>query len=209
MKPNVLRAISVGTLMFVFVDPRTPAQNADAPPDVKAFAAQCVAAWNARDKTRLESLFISQSRACITPANHDVYDAMRSMQMRDSVPSNYQLSFTTVNEANLKAIETQATFPAKPERELHIDYQYPNSNDAGGIDIWLVRRDGRWMSDFLCMNASLIQSYRANAGARAHYRALADAIGEPLRSQLLAMLRTHQKGEAETRYQRVKGGGHA
>jgi hypothetical protein len=48
------------------------AQEMSVPPDVKAFAAQYVAAFNAKDKVRLEALYLPKSRACITPANHDV-----------------------------------------------------------------------------------------------------------------------------------------
>lgn len=205
MKSGFLQAIYVGALIFA-VTLSMPAQNTGAPPDVKAFAAQYVAAFNAKDKARVESLYLPQSRACMTPANHDVYDAMLSMEMRDSVPPNYTLSFTDVNEGNLKALASLATFPVKPERELNINYQYPETNDLGGIVIYLVRQDGRWIADFPCMTAQGIKNYRDNAAARQHYKALAAAIKEPLRSQLLVMLRAHKIGEAETRYQQVAGG---
>ena len=206
MKSGLFWAIPVGAVIFAVAPLNLPAQNTDAPPDVKQFATQYVSVFNAKDKVRLESLYLPESRACITADNRDVYDSMLSMQMRDSVPPKYRLSFTAVNENNLKAVASQATFPIKPERELHIDYQYPETNDGGVIDLWLVRRDGRWMADFPCMTAEAIQSVRANAAAREHYKALAAAIKEPLRSQLLAMLRAHKSGEASTRYQQVNGG---
>jgi hypothetical protein len=112
----------------------------------------------------------------------------------------------SVNEGNLKALSSRAYFPVSPERELHIDYQYPETNDGGQLVLWLVRQDGRWMGDFPCMTAQGVKNYRDNATAREHYKALAAAIKEPLRSQLLAMLRAHKTGEAETRYQQVYGG---
>lgn len=205
MKTRVLQAIPVGAF-FLSVTLSLPAQNTGAPPDVQAFAAQYVAAFNAKDMARLESLYIPQSRACITPANHDVYDESLRMQMRDSIPPNYLLSFMAVNEGNVKALASLATFPVQPERELHIDYQYPETNDGGQIDIWLVRQNGRWMADFPCMTAQAIKDFRDSAADREHYKAIASAIKEPLRSQLLAMLRAHQSGEAATRYQQVKGG---
>jgi hypothetical protein len=201
--PRFLQAIPV---LAFFAAVNLPAQNSGAPPDVEAFAAQYVAAFNAKDKARLESLYLPESRACITPANRDVYDAMLSMQMRDSIPPHYLLSFLAVNEGNVKAISTQAVFPVHPERELHIDYQYPDTNDGGQIDLWLVRRDGRWMADFPCMTAAALRNARDNEKAREHFKALAAAIKDPLRAQLLAMLRAHQSGEAATRYQQLNGG---
>jgi hypothetical protein len=175
------------------------------PPDVKAFAARYVAAFNAKDAGRLRALNLPQSRACITPANKDVYDWVLSMQMRDYIPSDYMLSLTPVNEGNLRALAQIERFPAKPERESHIDYQYANTNDGGQVVIWLAHQNGRWMGDFPCMTPQGLKNLRDNAAAREHYRAIAAAIKEPPRSQLLVMLRKQQTGEAEERYQKATG----
>ncbi len=182
------------------------AQDTSVPPDVKAFAAQYVAAFNAKDKVRLEALYLPESRACITPANHDIYDAKQRIDMREHIPPGYYLTFTAVNENDLKAVATLTTFAVRPERALRIDYQYPGTLDGGQEFLALVRRNGRWMVDFPCMTTEAIQDYRDGAADREHYRALAAAIKEPLRSQLLAMVRAHQDGEAATRYQQVAGG---
>jgi hypothetical protein len=181
------------------------AQNTSVPADVKAFAARYVAAFNAKDEARLKSLNLPQSLACITPANKDVYNTLLSMQMRDPIPPSYMLSLMPVNEGNLKALADYEYFPVKPERELHIDYQYPETNDGGQLVLWLVHQNGRWIGNFPCMTAHGIKNYRDNAAAREHYKAVAAAIKEPLRSELLTMLRAHQTGEAEDRYQKVTG----
>jgi len=182
------------------------AQDTSVPPEVKALAAQYVAAFNAKDKPRIASLYLPESRGCITPSNRDVYDAIQSMDMRDRIPPQYQLSFLAVNESNLKAAASLATYAVRPERELHIDYQYPGTNDGGQSFIALVRRNGRWMIDFPCMTPAAIQDFRDSAADREHYKVVAAGIKEPLRSQLLAMVRAHQDGEAATRYQQVAGG---
>lgn len=204
MKRTISTAIFVLALAFA-VALNVRAQNTAVPPDIKAFAAQYVAAFNSKDQTRLLSLNLPQSRACITPQNKDVYNPALFMQMRDTVPSNYMLSLMPVNESNLKALAAEEYFPVKPERELHIDYQYPETNDGGQLIIWLVRQNGRWIGDFPCMTAQGIKHYRDNAAAREHYKTLAAAIKDPLRSQLLAMLRKHETGEAEERYQKATG----
>ncbi|MGH9736423.1 MAG: hypothetical protein ACRD8A_17780 [Candidatus Acidiferrales bacterium] len=204
MKRTVSQAIcAIALTLAIAVNVRS--QNATVPPDVKAFAAQYLAAFNSKDEARLLSLNLPQSRTCITPQNKDVYDSALFMQMRDAVPSNYMLSLMPVNEGNLKALASQEYFPVKPERELHIDYQYPNTHDGGQLIIWLVRQNGRWVGDFPCMTAQAIKNYRDSAAAREHYKTLAVGIKDPLRSQLLAMLRKHETGEAEERYQKATG----
>jgi len=61
------------------------------------------------------------------------------------------------------------------------------------------------MGDFPCMTDAGLKHYRDDAAARAHYKEMADAIKDPLRSELLTMLRQHKSGEASTRYQQATG----
>ncbi len=204
---QTVRLLALCVIEFIFAATlNVRAQETSVPPDVKAFAAQYVAAFNAKDKVRLEALYLPESRACITPANHDVYDTKQRIDMREHIPPGYYLTFTAVNENDLKAAATLTTFAVRPERALRIDYQYPGTNDGGQEFLALVRRNGRWMVDFPCMTTEAIQDFRDGAANRAHYRAVAAAIKEPLRSQLLAMLRVHQDGEAAARYQQAVGG---
>ena len=181
------------------------AQQTTVPPDVKAFASQYVAAYNAKDKAKVESLYAPESHACITPATRDVYDYLLTSQMRSPIPPKYTLTFSPVNESNLNALASMVHFPVKPERELHIDYQYPGTDDGGQLVLWLVRQNGRWMADFPCMTDEGLKNFRDNAAAREHYKAMAAEIKEPLRSELLGMLRQHKSGEASTRYQQATG----
>jgi hypothetical protein len=61
------------------------------------------------------------------------------------------------------------------------------------------------MGDAPCMTAQGIKSYRDNAAAPEHYQKIAAGIKEPLRGELLKMLRVHQTGEASTRSQKAAG----
>jgi len=204
MRSPFLSALVIVVLIGIVTLPARAQQTA-VPADVKAFAAQYVAAYNSKDKAKLESLNAPESLACIAPANRDVYDSLLTMQMRDPIPPRYLLTFSPVNENNLNALASLGHFLVKPERELHIDYQYPGTNDGGQLVLWLVRQNGRWMADFPCMSDESIKEFRDNAAAREHYKAMAADIQEPLRSELLAMLRQHKSGEASTRYQQATG----
>lgn len=175
------------------------------PADVKAFAAEYVAAWNTKDLARLARLIVPGSRACVTAENKAVYDEIQRTDMRDAVAPGYLLSLMPLNEGNLKAMASEGYFLVKPERELHVDYDYPNSRDGGQLLLYLVHENGRWMSVFPCMTPHAIQEYRDGAPDRAHYKAIAAGIKEPLRSELMAMLQKHQTGEAEERYKAATG----
>lgn len=104
-------------------------------------------------------------------------------------------------------METFGHFPAKPLRELHIDYQ--QGDDVGSVELYLVRENGRWLLDQLCESQAGLKQFRDETPARkqreAHYKSIADGIKEPLRSQLIALLRSHETGEATERYMKASG----
>jgi len=183
-------------------------QRQPAPADIKVFASQYVTAFNSKDPRQLLALQHPQALACITPANKDYYDGALAMQMRDSIPANYTVSVMTPNEGNLKALESMGMrWPLKPEQEVHIDYQ--QGEDAGGVDIWLVKENGRWFGDFPCATDATIKDYRDNAVKNkellAKYKAIADGIKDPLRTELVGLLRAHETGRAIDRYRDASG----
>jgi hypothetical protein len=177
------------------------------PPDIQAFVKQYVAAFNAKDLGRLYALNYSKSAACITPASKDFYDGSLASQMRDPIPANYTVKVSAVDENNLKAIESFGRFPVQPARELHIDYQ--QGDDLGSVVAYLVKENGRWTDDFPCVSEAYLKKFHddapENAKLMAHYKALADGIKEPLRSELLTLLRAHETATATDRYREASG----
>jgi hypothetical protein len=182
-----------------------PAQGV--PGDLKNFVTQFVAATNARDSARQRLFLYPKSLACITPENKDYYDAMASHR-GEPIPPNYKFTAMPVNEGNLKAFEGLGQrWPVKPSQELHIDYQ--QGDDVGGYVVYLIHENGRWFYDYPCATDAAIKEYRDNAAANeaalAHYKDIASEIKEPLRSELLGLLRAHKTGTATDRYHQATG----
>lgn len=204
---RAIRCIVCVCVLVVLAGLRVHAQNQPSPAEAKAFAAQYVAAMNAKDIPRLLSFFYPKSVACITPDTKDYYDGAMEVSVRESVPANYTFTVMAVNEDNLKAIESIARFPVKPTSELHIDYQ--QGDDAGSVVLWLVRDNGRWFADQPCATEQALKQFRDGAAARkeaqARYKSLAAGIKDPLRSELLDLLRKHETGSATKRYHEVSG----
>ncbi len=199
----------IGTVLITTLlaySPRASAQTT--PPDVKAFVQQYVAAVNAKDPTRLRALYDPKALSCITPENKSFYDDVMSHHLDDPIPPNYTFKISPVNENNLKAIESMGGRPAvHPAQELQIDYQI--GDDGGSIVIYLIRENGRLFDDEPCATDEYIRKYReeapANAKRLAEYKAIADAIKEPLRAQLVALLDQHKTAAAVDRYKAASG----
>lgn len=183
------------------------AQSQGAEAAVKVFVRSYVAAFNGKDANRLLGLYSSGSRACITAEDKAFYDASLAAMWQRPIPANYTFSVSAVNEKNLKVIESFGRFPQKPKRELHIDYQ--QGEDSGTVVQYLVRENGRWVADQPCPTQETLKRFREEAPARkkleAHYQMLAAAIREPLRGELMALLREHKTGEAIDRYKQASG----
>jgi hypothetical protein len=194
--------------MGLFVIGSAQAQSTQGiPGDVKNFVTQYVAATNARDIPRLRLFLYPKSLACITPENKDYYDAMAA-HPGELIPPNYKFSVMPVNEGNVKALESMGQrWTVKPAQELHIDYQ--QGNDVGGYIVYLIQENGRWFYDLPCATDAAIKQYRDNAAANeaalAHYKAVASEIKEPLRSELLGLLRAHNTASAIDRYRQATG----
>jgi hypothetical protein len=183
------------------------AQSQVSQAEIKPFVTEYIAAYNAKDAARLQALYDSKSRACITAEDKDFYDASLAAMWREPIPAKYTSTISAVDENNLKGIESFGHFPLKPTRELHIDYQ--QGDDAGTVVVYLVQENGRWRADQPCPTEQTVKRFRDEAPARkereAHYRLLVGTIQEPLRSQLIALLRDHKTGEAIDRYKAASG----
>lgn len=209
-----MRFLKCGVLSLVVVSLCTAcwaqAQSEPSQTEIKSFVSRYVAAFNAQDAAGLESLYSSRLQACLTAEKRDYkdfYDFMLAMMWRDPIPAEYTFKVSAVNENNLKALETFGRFAVKPARELHIDYQ--QGDDLGTVVIYLVRENGRLVADQPCASETTMKQFRNDTPAReeheAHYESLAAGIEEPLRSQLIALLRGHKTGEATERYMKASG----
>ncbi len=183
------------------------AQSQPSQAEAKAFVTEYVAAYDAQDAARLQALYDSKSQTCLAAEDKDFRDAELAATWRTSIPAKYTFTVSAVNENNLRAIETFGRFPLKPARELHIDYQ--QGDDLGTVVVYLVQENGRWRAEQPCPTEQMLKQFRDNAPAmkerEAHYKSLAGAIQEPLRSQLLALLREHETAKAIDRYKEVSG----
>jgi len=204
---RAIRGIVSVCVLVVLVGLRVHAQDQPSPAEAKAFAAKYVAAMNAKDIPRLLTLYHPKSVACITPDTKDYYDGAMKVSVNESIPANYTFAVMAVNEDNRKAIESMARFPVKPTSELHIDYQ--QGDDLGSVVLWLARENGRWFADQPCATEQTLKQFRDGAAARkeaqARYESLAAGIQDPLRSELIAMLRKHETGDATKRYHEASG----
>ncbi len=175
--------------------------------DVNNFVVQYVSAFNAKDTARLNSLLHPKSLACITLASRQYYDDALAVQLRDPIPAKYSFKLLSIEDKQIQTLASYAQFPVRPSQQLQIEYE--QGEDHGAVLVWLVRENGRWFQDDPCVTEQTLKEYRDDEPARkqriAKDKALVAAIAEPLRSELLALLREHKTMTATKRYQDASG----
>jgi hypothetical protein len=202
MRPTFARTICSISLALALATAGY-SQTQELTPDLKTFAAEFVSGVNAKDASRLLALYGSQSRACIAAEDKEFYNATLQGLWQQPIPANYTVTVSAVNESNLKAIESFGNFPVHPTRELHIDNQ--QGDDLASIVLYLIRENGRWVADQLCPTAEMVKEFHDSDAAREHYKAVAQSIEDPLRSELIDLLRKHETGSAIDRYHQATG----
>jgi len=208
MQIMIWKAVAAGAIALAGAGALSAQQDPPAAGELKVFATQYVAAINSKDSAKLLALQNPKALACMTGDKKDYYDFVLFNSLQDKIPANYTTSVGPVNESNLKALESMGgQFPIPPVKELHIDYQ--QGDDAGQEIVYLVQQNGHWLGDFPCITDAAVMQFRDGRAAReaamAHYKELADGIKEPLRSELIGLLRAHKTGSATDRYHAASG----
>jgi hypothetical protein len=175
--------------------------------DIKEFVAQYVAALNAKDTVRLNSFLHPKSIACVTKDTKPYYDEGMAIHLRDPIPANYTYTLSPLDTKAPQPLEGYAQFPVRPSHQLQIEYD--EGEDHGVVLVWLVQEKDRWLQDDPCATEQVLKQFRDDEPARkervAKHKALVAAIQEPLRSELLALLREHKTVTATKRYQEASG----
>jgi hypothetical protein len=208
MRTEILKVFAAGVVGLALLHGARAQEGQPATGELKAFAAQYVAALNSKDTARLLALQNSKSAACMTAENKDYYDFVLTASTHEKVPANYTAAVMPVHEGNLKALESMGQqWPIRPAKEMHINYQ--QGDDVGSVIVYLVQQDGKWMGDFPCPTDATVKDFRDSQAARqaamTHYRELANSIKDPLRGELVGLLRAHETGTATDRYHAATG----
>jgi hypothetical protein len=208
MKCLIVLAIVIVASLFLSSCSHTQAQGIQG--EAKDFVVQYVAGFNAKDITRLRFLLHPKSLACMTPQAKPYYDEILAGQLRDPIPLKYELTLSPMEDKQIQSIASWGEFPVRPTQQVEIEYD--QGEDHGVVLFWLVQENGRWFQDDPCASDETLKSYRDDEPARkqriAKDKALAAAIKDPLRSELIALLRQHKTTGATQRYQDASGQDH-
>ena len=181
------------------------------PATINEFVKQYVAAVNARDLAAYRSLLSSNSLACINSETNDFYDRAFQSDLRHPIPAGYTFTAKEVGKDDKLAFEGYAVFPVRPSQQVQIDYTQGMEN-TGVLLFWLIHDSTGWSEVFPCATPETLKSFKAQLPEiKAHEektKALVAGLKEPLRGELIELLKQGKSSTAATRYAESTGTDH-
>lgn len=181
------------------------------PATIDEFVKQYVAAVNAQDLAAYRSLLNSNSLACINAESNDFYDRAFRSDIRHPVPTGYKFTAKEVGKDDKLAFEGYAVFPVRPSHQVQIDYTQGMEN-TGVLLFWLIHDSTGWSEVFPCATSETLKSFKTQLPEiKAHEektKVLVAGLKEPLRGELIALLKQGKSSTAATRYAESTGADH-
>ncbi len=181
------------------------------PATINEFVKQYVAAVNARDLAAYRSLLSSNSLACINTENNEYYDRAFRVDICHPIPAGYKFTAKEISKDDKLAFEGYAVFPVRPSQQVQIDFTQGMEN-SGVVLFWLIHDSTGWSEVFPCATPETLQQFKTRLpGIKANEektRALVAGLKEPLRGELIALLKQGKSSTAATRYAESTGQDH-
>ena len=177
----------------------------------RAFVEHYVAALKSQDGADLKNLIHPASLACITPETREYFDFMfaKDLSYGAALRGGYSLThFSPVDADAETASELGGMLPnpVKPTHQFQIDTPFDGNNRSLAILRMVAEQAGTWFIVLGCPTPKAVEFFRERRAEgerqRARARELADALHEPLLSEIRNLLAQNRRVDAVKRYQK-------
>ncbi len=178
------------------------------PATIDAFVKRYVAAHNAKDVAATRALWHPKSAACITPESAAFYDRDVRVSIRHAIPLDYTFTAKPVGPKDNLPFQGYGVFPIRPTQQVQISYNY-GVESSGIIMFWLVQEGTGWAEDSPCVTPETLQQFKASLpeimANEEKTKSQVDSLQDPLRSELVALLKQGKPSAAADRYAAATG----
>lgn len=175
-------------------------------PAQRTFAQEYIAAITSTDIERYKRLLHPRTRACMTPANADFFNAILARRV-DRVAKNPHLSVRKLKDRGMNSARSNGlAYPDRPSHafEINLVSSAPKQN---AIIAFAVRVNGIWHEVLPCPSAKSLEVMKEaklrSVADSVKARQVTDTLQDPLRAELLALLLDEGAASAAQRYSSV------
>lgn len=184
-----------------------PSSSPDMTPAQRTFAQAYLSAITSPDIERYKRLLHPRTRACMTPANAEFFNTIFARRV-GRFARNPHLSVRKLKDAGLinAAKHNGLAYPDRPSHAFEINLISSGPNQYA-ITAFAVRDNGIWYEVLPCPSAKSLEVMK-EAKIRAvadsiKAREVADTLQEPLRGEIVALLKDEGAVSASQRYSAV------
>jgi hypothetical protein len=201
--------LAAAALLSIGLDLGT-AQAQDIDAAERALVERYAAAVTAHDAEALKALYHPASLACIDAGNQDYFDFLfdHDLRFQNDLRGGYKLTGVGPADpylASMNAMDGMLVAPVTPTHQFQIDTSGGDGSRAVSIVRMTAERDGAWFIVAGCPTEKGLAAFRQRRGAAAPAQAriqeLASKLGEPLLSEIMALLAQNRRIDAIKRYQ--------
>jgi hypothetical protein len=184
-------------------------KTSDLTPAQRVFADAYLAAVTGSDVNKYKALLHPRTRACMNAENADYFSSIFKRRI-NKVPLSPKTSVETLPDTVpfLKMFEDHGYHhPVQPTHAIHIDIA-TTGNSLFSISAFSVLENGKWYEILPCPTAKALEQMRItrarNDSITARAKVLAQELRDPLRAEILALLKDDQSIKAGKRYAEVE-----
>ena len=182
--------------------------QADDPKKPEALAKRFVEAVNSKSVESRKAILHPKSLACVNAQTQLFYDWIFSRQFQYAIRPNYKSVATAIAREEVPDLEGEADYPVVPTHQLQIDFD--TGPFSGTTVVLLIVYDAkRWHEVLPCPRPETIAKIKAAeeeaAKEERRIQSLAVNVAEPLRAELIELMKKGRRVDAIRRYAVVSG----
>ena len=188
--------------------PSVGGAQADDPKKPEALAKRFVDAVNSKSVESRKAILHPKSLACINTQTQLFYDWNFSREFQYAIRPNYKAAAMAMARDEVPNLEGQADYPLVPTHLLQIDFD--TGPFSGTTVVLLIVYDSKRWSELLpCPRPETIAKMKAAreeaAKEEQRLQSLAANVAEPLRAELIELMKKGRRVDAIRRYAVVSG----
>ena len=167
------------------------------------FVKPWVEALRSKDRAKLEDFYHPAVRACVNPATKPFFDFLLDRETLKTAAGPYHVSkLEPVKQPPPTYLpRSDVRYPVQPAYQLQVDFDQSNLTFVR----FLAVSNGRWYDVFPCPNPKGMADFQAKLTQGAVLEKIAArqlaALKDPLRAELIGLLRERRKIDAVKKYQ--------
>lgn len=181
------------------------ASSTAGPPE--SFANEIVRAIRSKKTEQRIAVLHPKSRACINSTTQPYFDWIFSRQFRYELPAQFKVSSTPLT-GPVGPLPDKSVYPVSPTHQVQIDFNLSPTSSTSIVV--LAQYDGkRWREVLPCPSPETLAGVRKSSTEsdrqNQRIKELAANVTEPLRSELLTLLKAGRRVDAIRKYAGATG----